>query len=177
MSWLGTWRSARERRRRAAAYLDRALAPSDPAERQWLGALTGDPRLADRELAFAVRAVALIVAERDALDDRTASDVASALVPLLDAEARRSAAEKAAWVARWRGYSAAMSVRGHADAPAVRLARVLLDGAGVSHPAADSVDRAAEVVVRARGRANEALRATFGEASLPDDIRPSALRS
>jgi hypothetical protein len=176
MSLIGEWRASRERRQRAERYLSALLAPTDAPDVDWLASLTGDRDRAVLELALARRAVGLIVAERDALDDQTASDVAHALLAVVDAEARRSREAGPAWHARWRAYTAALAVRGQLEAPATRLGRVLLEGAGVAEPTADALDRAAQFISSHRARANEALRSAFGVASLPDDVRPSALR-
>ena len=176
MGMLATWRAARDRRRRSAAYLDALLHAPDPADVAWLATLAGGSALAGRELVFARRAVGLIVAERDALDDRTASDVAHQLAVVVDREARETPDMGRAWAERWRAYTAALAVRGDAEAPATRLARVLLAGAGVPEPSADVLARATQFVIATRTRANEALRAVFGVASLPEDVRPSAMR-
>jgi hypothetical protein len=176
MGLIGEWRASRERRQRAERYLSALLAPPDASDVDWLAALNGNRERAMQELAFARRAVGLIVAERDALDDRTASDVTHALIAVVDAESRRSPTAAPDWASRWRAYTAALAVRGQVDTPAVRLGRVLLEGAGVSHPDAETLDRAAQFIGSHRARANEALRDAFGVASLPDDVRPSALR-
>ncbi|MBL0172680.1 MAG: hypothetical protein IPP90_18625 [Gemmatimonadaceae bacterium] len=176
MGFIADWRAARERRRRADRFLHTLLTPPESADVDWLSALTVRRELAVRELTFARRALGLLVAERDALDDRTAADVAHALAPLIEAEARKSPDAGSAWAARRRAYSAAMTVRGQSDAPATRFARVLLEGAGLSEPAEEAVVRAAAFVQVTRSQANEALRAAFGVASLPEDVRPSAIR-
>jgi len=176
MGMLGEWRATRERRRLAALYLQSLLTAAEPSDVQWLTTLAGDAEVARRELTFARRALALIVAERDALDDRTASDVAHELTTLTDQESRRDAAAGATWLTRWKSFTEALAVRGVSDAPAVRLARVLLAGAGLSAPTGEQVARATQCIHGMRGKANEALRAVFGVASLPDDVRPSAIR-
>ena len=176
MGLLGDWRASRERRRRADRYLAGLLTPPDPADVDWLAALTGDRDRAVQELVFARRALGLIVAERDALDDQTAADVAHALSAVVDAEARRARSPGADWMARWRAYSAALAVRGQAEAPANRLGRVLLEGAGIVQPDEQALGLAAQFIGVHRARANEALRAAFGVASLPEDVRPSLLR-
>ncbi len=177
MGMLGDWRATRERRRRAASYLHALLPTSDPADLQWLSALCGSAPVAERELAFARRALALISAERDALDDQTASDVAHELMAVTDEESRRDAESAALWPVRFRGYTDALAVRGVVEAPAMRLAKVLLGGAGLATPTAEQISRATQCVQGIRAKANEALRAVFGSASLPDDVRPSAIRS
>ncbi len=176
MGMLGEWRASRERRRLAARYLQTLHASADPADVQWLTGITGDSARATNELDFARRAIALIVAERDALDDRTASDVAHDLASVTDEEARHDAEAGRRWQTRWRAYSDSLAVRGVSEVPAARLARVLLAGVGVSAPSADQLARATQCVHGVRAKANEALRAVFGVASLPDDIRPSAIR-
>lgn len=176
MSLIAEWRASRERKRRADRYLTALLTPPSGDEISWLSALCGDRQKAERELIFMRRALGLIVAERDALDDRTASDVAHALAATNDAEARRSPETGREWVSRWRTYSAAMALRGQAESPAMRLAKVMLEGASVAHPSTEGLERAVQIVLSARAQANELLRDVFGVASLPDDVRPSALR-
>ena len=176
MSLIAEWRASRERRQRAERYLSALLSPTDASDIDWLASLIGNRDRAILELGLARRAVGLIVAERDALDDQTASDVAHALMAVVDGEARRSPDAGPAWASRWRAYSAALAVRGQVEAPATRLGRVLLEGAGVSEPTAESLERATQFIGTHRARANEVLRAVFGVASLPEDVRPSALR-
>lgn len=176
MGMIADWLAARERRRRAARYLDALLTPPDAADVQWLASIALNAKVAERELVFAHRAIGLIVAERDALDDRTASDVAHQLAEVVAREARAERDVGRAWAERWRTYAATLAVRGDSESPAARLARVLLGSAGVTNPTTEQVVRATQFVLAVRARANEALRAVFGVASLPDDVRPSALR-
>lgn len=176
MGILNEWRASRERRRLSAAYLDALLQAPAAADVEWLSRLSGSTASAAQELMFARRAIGLIVAERDALDDRTASDVAHQLADVVAREAREAPERGTAWAERWRAYSGALAVRGDTDAPAARLARVLLAGAGVEIPTPDAVVRATQHVTATRAAANEALRAVFGVASLPEDVRPSAIR-
>lgn len=176
MGLIGEWRAARERRRRAEGYLRGLLVPPPSADVDWLAAIAGDRNIAERELIFARRALGLVVAERDALDDRTAADVSHALSAVVESEARLSSTA-AEWIARRRAYSVAMSVRGQVESPALRFARVLLMGAGVAEPGEEALARAAHFIQTTRTHANEALRAAYGMASLPDDVRPSAIRS
>lgn len=176
MGMLAEWRASRERRRRAARYLDALLVPPDAADVEWLASKGSSRELAVRELEFARRAVGLIVAERDALDDRTASDVAHQLAGVVAREARERPELGRAWAERWRTYTATLAVRGDGEAPAARLARVLLGSIGVTRPTTEEMVRATQILLGVRTRANEALRAVFGVASLPEDVRPSALR-
>ncbi len=144
---------------------------------QWLASLAPNAQVAERELVFAQRAIGLIVAERDALDDRTASDVAHQLAAVLARETRTQPDLGRAWAERWRTYTATLAVRGDSESPAARLARVLLAGSAVTNPTTEQLVRATQFVLGVRTRANEALRAVFGVASLPEDVRPSALRA
>lgn len=176
MGLWAKWRAQRERSRRASTYLGQLLRSPEQADITWLASLGVPEAVAVRELTFGKRAIGLIVAERDALDDRTASDVAHQLAPVISREARATASIDREWGERWRAYTAALAVRGNVESPATRLARVLLGGGGIGEPTAEQLVRATQFVNDTRGAANVALRDVFGVASLPDDIRPSALR-
>jgi len=177
MSILREWRVARARRKQAAIYLEAITQPVPPADIEWLARLAPnrDERLAERELQFARRAVGLIVAERDALDDRTASDVAHQLAGVVSAQTRQDAVAGRAWSERWRAYTSALAARGNTESPAARLARVMLAGSGIEQPATEHLLRATQFILTVRSGANEALRTAYGSASLPEDVRPSAL--
>jgi hypothetical protein len=179
MSFLAQWRHARDRRKRAAVYLTSIGQELPSADIAWLSALApgASRECAGRELAFARRAVALIVAERDALDDRTASDVAHELGAARSIEARRDGDVARAWSNRWLAYTNALAARGSSEAPAARIARVMLEGAGVSQATPEVLLEATQVINMFRSSANEALRQAFGAASMPEDVRPSALGS
>jgi hypothetical protein len=176
MGMWSEWRASRDRSRRASTYLGQLLRDPANADLAWLQAFGAAPDVAERELTFATRAISLIVAERDALDDRTAADVAHQLAPVISREARSTACLGRQWSERWRAYTAALAARGQVDAPATRLARVLLGGVGIDSPSAEALQRATRFVLDMRGEANVALRDVFGIAVLPEDIRPSALR-
>jgi len=176
MGLWAEWRAQRERSRRASTYLVQLLRTPEPVDVAWLRSIGVSDAVALRELTFAKRAIGLIAAERDALDDRTASDVAHQLAPVISREAREGVDIGREWGERWRAYTAALAMRGNTEAPATRLARVLLTGAGVGDPIPEQLLRATQFVVSTRGAANLALRDVFGVATLPDDIRPSALR-
>ncbi|WP_396224026.1 hypothetical protein [Gemmatimonas sp.] len=176
MGLWADWQAARAQRHRVEMYLNYLLREPDDGAMSWLFALAPDMATARREFHFARRAIGLIVAERDALDDRTHADVTHQLAPVLAAEARRAPADGLAWNERWRAYTAALAVRGTVDSPATRLARVMLSAAGVEHPDTAGLLRATQFVQETRGAMNEALRHAFGAAALPEDVRPSALR-
>lgn len=169
------WQAMRVRRHRVEGYLNHLLREPDAADVDWLSTAAGDRAAAVRELIFARRALGLIVAERDALDDRTAADVAHQLAPLVSAESRRDPAFGSEWADRWRAYTAALAVRGNPETPAVRLARVLLGGVRLTEPSAELLQRTTQFVQETRSSLNEHLRTAFGAASLPEDVRPSAL--
>jgi len=176
MGFWREWQVARDRRRSVAKYLGQVLREPDEAQVRWLASLPIDPTAAMRELRYARRAVGLIVADRDALDDRTAAEVAHLLAPVIATESRQSPESGRVWSERWRAYTTALAVRGSAEPPAARLARVLLDGVGVSSPSPAVLHQATEIIQEHRAALNEALRAAFGDAALPEDVPPSALR-
>lgn len=176
MGFWADWQASRARRQRVEVYLNHLLREPDAALLQWLAVRAGNADTARRELAFSRRAIGLIVAERDALDDRTAADVAHQLAPVVAAEARRDAVAGRLWAERWRAYTAVLAVRGNPESPAARLARVLLAGVGLTEPTAEDVQHLTAYVQDTRAILNEQLRVAFGAASLPEDVRPSALR-
>ena len=175
------WLTERTLRQRARAYVDTLLQEPDDADVKWLAALspTGDVDHARWELRYARRVLGLQVASRDALDDRTASVVAEALTSAVRRD-DHVAPDKLPVVerqlnARLRGYADALGQRG-GEPTAARLARTLLSFTGVrdgSDPAVAA--RAGELLARYLGEANDALRAAFGAAALPEDAVPSSL--
>ena len=176
------WRADRERRRRAAVYL--AAVRRDPEEEdvRWLAdaAALGDVDHARWELRYARLALAALAAQRDALDDRTGSDF---VVALSDAMAQdpniapdmRVVAEKQ-FNERLGAYRDALNTRGGAVGSGERLGRVLLafasDGA---RSAGVPLPRAVELLSGYIADANQALRAAYGEAQLPEHVPPSEL--
>ena len=174
---MGLLANRREQRRRQAAaeqYLAALLLPPDADDVRWLEGCAGVARdLVQRELVFAQRAIGLIVAERDALDDQTAADVAHAIDAIVAREARAYENLAADWVDHWLEYHDALAVRGRAEPPLRRIARVLLRRVGVAEPGSAQLVRAVGIVTRHRHAANEALAAAFGVADLPEDRLPS----
>src|SRR5881394_3983782 len=85
MPLFARWRAERELARKAAAYVAAIFRDPDPADVEWLAASAtrGDADHATWELRYARRAMGLIAAQRDALDDRTASIVARELAEAL----------------------------------------------------------------------------------------------
>lgn len=148
---------------------------------EWLAreATRGDVDHARWELRYVRRSVGILVAQRDALDDRTPSEVLRALLhrmqkdPNVD-DALRDLAERQ-FNARLSAYRDAFSSRGHGT-PALRVAQNLLAFAGGPIRGDDPVVlRGAELVAEGVASANEALRASFGVAELPEDVAPSTL--
>ncbi len=176
MGILATLREQRRRQALAEQYLRSVLTEPAADDIAWLTGATGASReLALIELAFSQKAIALIVAERDALDDRTAADVSHAIdaVVAREARVRRNVVEE--WHAHWREYADALAARGRAEPPLTRISRVLLRRSGVAEPLAEQLARAVRIVTGFRHGANDALRAAFGSASLPEDMAPSEL--
>jgi hypothetical protein len=180
-SFWRDWRSARSRDEMAERYVA-ALSIEPPAEDvAWLAEFGtgGDADHALWELRYARRALGLVTAQRDALDDRTASDVAHALERLMASDAsvasdkRKIAGRQLN--ARLRAYSDAVARR---EAPGTghHLGQALLEFAGRRDRAADDViARAGDIASRYLTEANAALRACYGTAALPEDIAPSAM--
>lgn len=179
MVWpFGKSKAAEQRRRAVQAYVADAASEPDEADVQWLASVVGDGDL-DRarwELRYARRAFALLVAERDALDDRTGSLVARELRQALQMD--RSVAAGMVAVAerqlnqRLSYFRTAYADRSAQATPEVRVARVLLDRLGV-RDVSKNVDRAALIVGTYFEASHGALRAAFGVASIPEDQPPS----
>jgi len=173
------WQEERALRRRAAAYI--AAIQHEPAddEVRWLAthATGGDVDHARWELRYARRALGLLAAERDALDDRTGSLVARELAAALGRDANIAAGKLAVaekqFNARLRAYADALARRG-GEPTGARLGRALLAFAGLKDAPDAAVARAGEVLASYLDGANEALRREFGVASLPDNLPPSA---
>ena len=166
---------------RSAAYADTLMAEPSTDEVEWLArvATRGDADHARWELRYLRRALGVLVAQRDALDDRTHSHVLRALLqrmardPHVDAELRELAERQ--FNARLSAYRDAVTARGHGSVP-LRLAQNLLAFSGGPIRGADPVvQEGAALVVTYRLAANEALRAAFGTAELPEDVAPSAI--
>jgi hypothetical protein len=174
------WRAARQLQRKAETFVDSIVAEPEAADVGWLASVAtrGDDDHARWELRYALRAIGLLVAQRDALDDRTASLVARAMSErfrndqLIDRD-RRPLAERQ-FNARLSAYRDALSAR--VPDQAVRLGQTLLAFSGGSFRDVDAnVRRAGEIMARYEKSANEALRSVFGSAVLPEHVPPSAM--
>lgn len=182
LAFFGDWQVNRARRARAAAYVLTLGAEPPEAEVRWLAehGTDGDLDHARWELRYARRALGLLTAQRDALDDRTASMVARELALALARDPNVAAGKlrvaEQQLNARLRGYADAMAKRGGAGT-GWHLGRALLRFAGrLDAPNPESVAYAADLMARYLDEANAALREHFGETDLPEHIAPSAIR-
>jgi hypothetical protein len=179
MAWLfGKSKAAEQGRRAVQAYIADASSEPDDPDVEWLAAAIGDGDI-DRarwELRYARRAFALLVAERDALDDRTGSVVAREMRQALQLD-RSVAAGMVALAERQLNerlayFRAAFTERSAVESTEARIARVFLDRLGV-RDVSGNVGRASGIVRRYFEASQDALRAAFGVAKVPEDQPPS----
>lgn len=167
-----SWRTERRLRRSIATFVERLMAEPDPDDTSWLAvaACGGDTDRAAWELRYARRALGLIVAQRDSLDDRIPSLVGRALAEAVQSD--RNVAPAMLRIAerqfndRLAGYRDIAAARTSASAQAARLGRALLQTSGISFPAEDVVARASDILSAYQSDANEALRSAFGAPTL-----------
>ena len=179
MLWfLGKSKATEQRRRAVQAYVLASSAEPDEPDVQWLASIAGDGDV-DRarwELRYARRAVALLVAERDALDDRTGSLVAREMRQALQMD--RGVAAGMVAVAerqlnqRLTSFRTALADRSSGDPTELRVARVLLDRVGV-RDMSGNVGKGALIVRKYFESSQDSLRNAFGIASVPEDVPPS----
>jgi hypothetical protein len=180
MSLFKKWRAARQLRRKADQFVSALIIEPTSEDVRWLAeaATRGDEDHAKWELRYARRAIGLLVAQRDALDDRTGSLVAGALSEAFESDERidrdrRDLAERQ-FNARLSAYRDALGAR-VADS-AIRLGQTLLAFSGGSFRDIDAnVRRAGDVLGEYEKEANETLRGVFGTAALPEHVPPSAV--
>ncbi|HJU66885.1 MAG TPA: hypothetical protein VJ650_01475 [Gemmatimonadaceae bacterium] len=173
---LKQWRAQRALRARAAAYVTALFGEPPDADVQWLAenGTSGDRDHARWELRYAKRALGLLTAQRDALDDRTGSAVAAALGRTLSrdsaiAPGRLRIAERQL-NARLRAYGDAL-VRREGAGTGWHLGRALLEFAGRKEGSApEVVARAGDILARYLAESNEALREHFGAPRLAEDV-------
>jgi hypothetical protein len=181
MPLFARWRAERELQRRAAAYVVTLFREPDVSDVEWLAqaATRGDVDHARWELRYARRALGLIASQRDALDDRTASNVAKEISQAFARDHNVAAGMvetvERQYNARLSAYRDGLAAR--AGAPtSVRMGQTLFAFAGGSFKVKDeNIMRAGELLATYLAEANEGLRASFGTASLPEDIIPSQL--
>ena len=151
------------------------------ADVEWLAkdATRGDLDHAQWELRYLRRALGILVAQRDALDDRTPSEALRALVHRMQKDRNVDGgllelAERQ-FNARLSAYRDAFTSRGHGLAT-TRVAQNLLAFSGGPIRADEpAVMRGTEVVAQYLAESNSALRASFGAAQLPEDVVPSRI--
>jgi hypothetical protein len=181
MRLFRSFRDDRALLRRSSEYAAVLMAEPSPDEVEWLSrvATRGDLDHARWELRYLRRAIGILIAQRDALDDRTPSEVLRALLHRMQKDqnvddALRELAERQ-FNARLGAYRDAFTSRGHGT-PALRLAQNMLAFAGGPIRGDDPVvQRGAEIVAETIGRANESLRESFGSVDLPEDVSPSRM--
>lgn len=178
------WRSEWRLRRGAAAFVEGLLREPDEADVTWLAGIAtgGDGDRARWELRYARRALGVLVAQRDALDDRTASEVARELNAAMLSDPHIAAdmvkVSERQFNERLTAYRDVLTTRRPEEGTGARLGRVLLRVSGFAgDPGGDAVSRGGEALARILGDANDALRKAFGTATLPDDVPPSAAHS
>lgn len=180
MALFREWRAARQLQRKADQFV--AALSSEPSadDVAWLAraATRGDDDHARWELRYARRAIGLLIAQRDALDDRTGSIVARAMSEAFERDERidrerRDLAERQ-FNARLSAYRDALGAR--VPDSAVRLGQTLLAFSGGSFRDIDAnVRRAGDLVSAYAKEANDVLRSVFGTAALPEHVPPSAM--
>ena len=170
---LREWTLDREQRRRAATYVAALFIEPADEDVHWLSehGTDCDADHARWELRYARRALGLLGAQRDALDDRTASLVAAALARELAndpavAPGKIRMAERQL-NARLSAYGDALMNRA-GEGSGWHLGRALLEFAGHRDAVRpEIVAHAGDLLARYMGEANEALRRSFGAATLP----------
>lgn len=170
---LRAWTLDRDQRRRASSYVTALFIEPAEDDVAWLSehGTDCDTDHARWELRYARRALGLLAAQRDALDDRTASLVAAALARELAndpavAPGKIRMAERQL-NARLSAYGDALMNR-EGEGSGWHLGRALLEFAGHRDAARpEIVAHAGDLLARYMGEANEALRKSFGAATLP----------
>lgn len=151
------------------------------ADVEWLAAVAtkGDTDHAVWELRYARRALGVLVAQRDALDDRTAAAVARAVTegfatdPAVDPKMVEVAVGQ--FAARLSAYRDILQARGGAPV-SIRLGQMLLAFAGGPIGRGQTeVGRGGEILAGYLAEAAAELQRIFGAPSLPEDLPPSAL--
>jgi hypothetical protein len=179
---FGRWRQDRELERKTTTYVASLMREPEESDVQWLAksATKGDVDHARWELRYARRALGLIVAQRDALDDKTGSAVAHAIA---DAMARDRSVDATTielaerqFNARISAYRDGLDSRGSGTPVGTRLGQTLFAFAGGAfRDAKEDVARAGDLLTTYAAESNDALRAAFGTAQLPENIPPSAI--
>lgn len=179
-SLFGSSRANSARHARARHYVQTLMVePPDDAVEALAVVGDGDRDHARWELRYARRTLGLLVAARDALDDRTASDVAAALEDAHrndpNIAAGRIAVADRQFNERLAAYREAMAERGAELSTSERLGYVLLTFARATDRGGQHLSQAARVVGEMLGDCNASLREAYGEAQLPETVKPSEI--
>ncbi len=171
----------REWARRASSFVSALMTEPSPEAVERLASLGDlDADHARWELRYLRRAIGLLIAGRDALDDRTASMVGQALAKAVEYDPSAAPAMRATsagqFNARLRVYRDLMGQRGASRTPVAQIGEGLVGFAG-GRPGNDQSGWAGVWVAEELDRCNEALRHEFGTVELPDDVAPSAMPS
>lgn len=182
MPIFGRWREDRDLQRKAAAYVASLMREPDTGDADWLAgsATKGDTDHARWELRYARRALGLIVAQRDALDDKTGSAVARELSAAIardqNVDATTLDIAEGQFNARISAYRDGLDSRASGIPVATRLGQTLFAFAGGAFRDAQAdVARGGALLVAYASEANDALRRAFGVAQLPEHIPPSEI--
>ena len=149
---------------------------------EWLArdATRGDTDHAQWELRYLRRSLGILVAQRDALDDRTPSEALRALLHRMHKDRNvdgglRELAERQ-FNARLSAYRDAFTTRA-LGSTTTRVAQNLLAFSGGPIRADEpAVQRGADLVSRYLHESNAALRQSFGEPQILEDVAPSMAR-
>jgi hypothetical protein len=179
---LHSWLARRRLKKGVKRFADWLWQEPSATDVEWLASNVtgGDVDRAAWELRYARRALGLLVAERDSLDDRTASLVAQEIAARTKLD--RNVAPSLVGLAERQFDQRLKSYRDVVlGVPASRLTAEPLAKAfaeivvpGMELPANVSGRLGAILLAYVVG-ANETLRAAVGPAALPDDLPPSAL--
>ena len=183
MKLLRRWQAERSGRDQAATFVRELLVDPPAADVHRLAEIGtgGDAAHARWELRYVRRAAGMLAAQRDALDDRTASLVSATLAralrrdPAVAAGRREVSARQ--FNLRLSAYADALVEKSGPERTGDRLGRVLLSFAGRRDPTAADVQAAGGSVTSFLSEASDALRRSFGAAELPEDVAPSAIKS
>lgn len=182
LPFTAAWRAARERDRRATRVAAGLGQEPDAADVAWLAeaAADGDDDHARWELRYARAAIGLLLAQRDALDDRTAAELAGAIGDFLERDPRIADDCRDLAVTQFNerllAYREAFQLRHGPITAADALGRCLLafasDGA---RTAGAPLPYAIELLERYAGEARVLLATAYGEVRLPEDVPPSVV--
>ncbi len=179
MRLFRSFRDDRALLRRSSAYAAALMLEPSAADVDWLAAdaTRGDRDHAEWELRYLRRSLGILVAQRDAMDDRTASEALRALLHRMQKDHNvdgdlHELAERQ-FNARLSAYRDAFTSKGVGRA-SVRVAQNLLAFSGGPLRSDDpAVVRGAEVVSEYLAQCNAALQESFGKVELPEDVPPS----